>query len=125
MTMHSGARSFLLRMLAVSGCAFVAGLGASAQSPAALQKGQAIATQKCANCHAIARTDKRPHAIVLPFRDFHTRYPIDMLTDALKTGVIEGHDEMPMFELKGDDMVALLSYIDALAPPGSPRYVHP
>jgi hypothetical protein len=48
-----------------------------------------------------------------------------MLTDALKTGVIEGHDEMPMFELNGDDMVALLSYIDALAPPGSPRYVHP
>jgi hypothetical protein len=73
---------------------------------------------------AIGRDDERPHAIVTPFRELHTRYPIEMLIDAQKTGVISGHDEMPMFELSREDMRALLAYIDSFAP-GSRRYVRP
>jgi len=120
-----GARSSSPGILAVAVFTAIAGLGARAQSPAMVQKGQVIATQKCGKCHATGRTDERPHAIVIPFRDLHTRYPIEMLTDARKTGIIAGHDEMPMFELVGEDMLALLSYIDALAPPGSPGYAKP
>jgi cytochrome c len=95
-----------------------------AQTSSVVEKGRAIAARKCAPCHAIGRDDERPHAIVTPFRELHTRYPIEMLIDALKTGVISGHDEMPMFELSREDMRALLAYIDSFAP-GSRRYVKP
>jgi len=82
---------------------------AVAQTSSVLERGRVIAEQKCAPCHAIGRNDERPHAIVTPFRDLHTRYSIEMLIDARKTGVISGHDEMPMFELSRKDMRALLA----------------
>jgi cytochrome c len=97
---------------------------AVAQSPATLARGRAIAEQKCARCHAVGRDDERPHAIVTPFRDLHARYPIEMLVQAQASGIISGHDEMPMFELSRSDMNALLTYIDSFAPAGR-RYVRP
>ena len=97
---------------------------AVAQTSSMLERGRAIAARKCAPCHAIGRDDERPHAIVTPFRELHTRYPIEMLVDARRAGIISGHDEMPMFELSREDMRALLAYIDSFAPPGL-RYVRP
>ena len=97
---------------------------AVAQTSSVPERGRVIAEQKCARCHAIGRNDERPHAIVTPFHDLHTRYPIEMLIDAQKTGIISGHDEMPMFELSREDMRALLAYIDSFAPEGL-RYVRP
>jgi mono/diheme cytochrome c family protein len=97
---------------------------APAQTSSILERGRAIAARKCAPCHAVGRDDERPHAIVTPFRELHTRYPIEMLVDALRTRVIAGHDEMPMFELSREDMRALLAYIDSFAPRGR-RYVRP
>lgn len=88
----------------------------------ALKKGYAIAVEKCSHCHAISQNDPLPHAIVIPFRQMHTRYPIAMLIEARDRGVIAGHDEMPMFTVSQSDMRALLSYIDSLAP-GAPAYV--
>jgi len=79
-------------------------------------RGEAIATQKCSACHAVGRHDARPHDIVLPFRDFHERYPIPMLVEASESGVISGHDEMPGFYLSLSDVRALLAYIDSLGP---------
>jgi mono/diheme cytochrome c family protein len=98
--------------------------GADAQQPSLVARGRAIAEQKCAHCHAIGRDDERPHAIVIPFRDLPTRFPVDMLVEARKTGVISGHDEMPMFELPGAEMTALLVYIDSFAP-AHLRYIGP
>jgi cytochrome c len=101
---------------------------AAAQSftaaPSLVARGRAIAEQRCAPCHAIGRDDERPHAIVIPFRDLPTRFPIEMLVEAKATGVISGHDEMPMFELPRPDMAALLSYIDSFAP-AHLRYIAP
>jgi mono/diheme cytochrome c family protein len=87
-------------------------------------RGQAIAAHKCSPCHAIGRHDPRPHDIVLPFRDFHERYPIAMLVEASDSGVISGHDEMPGFDLSEREMHALLAYIDSFAP-NDQRYVKP
>jgi cytochrome c553 len=97
---------------------------AVAQTSSMIERGRAIAARKCAPCHAIGRDDERPHAIVTPFRELHARYPIEMLIDAQKTGIISGHDEMPMFELAPADMRALLAYIDSFAPEAL-RYVRP
>ena len=89
-----------------------------------LARGQAVAAQKCSPCHAIGHYDPRPHDIVLPFRDFHERYPIPMLVEARESGVISGHDEMPGFDLSESEMRALLAYIDSFAP-NDQRYVKP
>ncbi len=88
----------------------------------ALKRGYAIANDKCAHCHAILHDDIPPHAIVIPFRQLFTRFPIPMLVEARERGVIAGHDEMPMFSLTPSDAQALLAYIDSLAP-HAPGYV--
>lgn len=99
----------------------VTALSARAEDDA-VKRGYEIAIKKCSHCHAVSDSDVPPHAIVIPFREFHTRFPIPMLIEARQRGVIAGHDEMPMFTLSMPDMTGLLSYIDSLAPT-SPAYV--
>ncbi len=84
-------------------------------SARAADRGQEIAA-RCARCHAIATNDDSPTRITIPFRNLARRYPIAMLVEAAKTGIIDGHDEMPMFDLGLADMKALLAYIDRLNP---------
>jgi mono/diheme cytochrome c family protein len=93
----------------------VASTGVGHADPSVLARGRDLAA-KCARCHAIGTADESPHRITPPFRDLGKRYPITMLVDAARTGVIDGHDEMPMFELGPDDTRALLAYIDSLNP---------
>ena len=52
----------------------------------------------------------------------HKRYPTDMITFAIKTGVIEGHDEMPALRFSPSELKDLLASIDSLSPPGTPHY---
>jgi mono/diheme cytochrome c family protein len=92
------------------------GLVAIAGARADVQRGQLIALQRCAVCHATEATGDSPHKITPPFLDLHQRYPIDMLVETLRTGVVEGHDEMPMFQFLQQDAEALIRYIDSLSP---------
>jgi mono/diheme cytochrome c family protein len=89
---------------------------------ALLQRGREIAV-RCARCHAVEAADESPQRITIPFRDLARRYPVEMLVDAARTGIIEGHDEMPAFDLGVADIRALLTYIDKLNPK-VPGYVH-
>lgn len=94
---------------------------ALAQAPAKTD-GALIANGRCGRCHATGAKDESPQRGVIPFRRLHERYPVDMLADAVRTGVIAGHDEMPMFEMTPDEVRALLMHIDALAP-DKPGYI--
>lgn len=103
----------------------VCGAPAIASDPdeaALLQRGREIAA-RCARCHAVEANDESPQRITIPFRDLARRYPVEMLVDAARTGTIEGHDEMPAFDLGLSDMRALLTYIDKLNPK-VPGYIH-
>lgn len=92
--------------------------------PALVRRGEEIAAARCATCHAIGPTGTSPQPIVPPLRTLHEDFPIEMLANALGTGVLSGHDEMPMFDLGLDDTRALLAYIDSLKPDG-PQYLVP
>lgn len=92
--------------------------------PALVARGADIAATRCATCHAIGATGTSPQPIVPPFRTLHEDFPIEMLVAALATGVVSGHDEMPMFDLGPDDAGALVAYIDSLKP-GGPQYLIP
>lgn len=100
---------------------------AAGEEPAVvnLDNGRAIAEANCAHCHAIAKDDESPTRAnaETAFRDLYRRFPIKMLTDAAKTGTIEGHDEMAGFDFSLTDMRDLLGYIDSLAPEQSGRYL--
>lgn len=89
-----------------------------------LDRGQAIARSLCSPCHAIGKSDPSPTRAndETAFRDLHKRFPITMLMKAKKTGEIEGHDEMPGFELSHQAVADLLAYIDSLSPRSSPKY---
>lgn len=85
-------------------------------------RGSAIAAEKCGRCHAVGIADDSPHKITPPLRSLGQDYPIPMLIEALKTGVVGGHDEMPQFDLGVDEATALVAYIDSLDPTG-PQYL--
>lgn len=95
---------------------------AAAADSATLSRGRVLAEQLCGKCHATAETGASPHKITPPFRELSERFPVEMLVDALKTGEISGHDEMPMFALAPEDMRALIAHIDSFAEPNS-RYL--
>ena len=106
-------------MLAVS--LAVAELTPAAASDLAL-RGSAIAAEKCGRCHAVGVADDSPHKITPPLRELVLDYPLPMLVEALRTGIVGGHDEMPQFDLGVDGARALVAYIDSLAPKG-PQYL--
>lgn len=97
---------------------------ALAAGPAELERGRLLAEQMCGRCHATGASGQSPHKITPPFRDLAERFPVDMLVEALKTGEISGHDEMPMFVLAPEDMRALIAHIDSFAGPKA-RYLEP
>jgi len=67
---------------------------------AQLARGYAIAETHCSVCHAIGATDESPTRANLntPFRRLVERFPIPMLEEAARSGIISGHDEMPAFQ---------------------------
>jgi len=109
-----------LGILAAIGCLLADPAVAAEQTT--LQRGRALAEQLCGECHATGETGASPHKITPPFRTLAERFPVEMLVEALKTGQISGHDEMPMFVLEMEDMQALIAHIDSFAEPGS-RYL--
>ncbi len=79
------------------------------------ERGRAIATAKCARCHAIGTEDASPVALAPPFRLLPQRYPVDHLAEALAEGIVVGHPMMPEFALDPPEIDALLSYIGSLS----------
>lgn len=104
--------------------AVVAGHGSASAETPRMKQGRAIAEGRCAFCHAVGASGESPQNGVLPFREFPSRFPIAMLVQSLKTGVVSGHDDMPGTTLDVAQARALLTYIDSLAPPGA-RYLEP
>lgn len=127
------AAAFFARTGLISGLILLIALAVSARAhdaekaaaEARLERGLAIAAENCSACHAIGPDDESPTRVNenTAFRQLHERYPIAMLVEAAKTGLISGHDEMPEFQFEPEDAEALLAYIDSLAPdkPGYTR----
>ena len=109
-------------IIAVLCAGLLFGASTAAADQRLISEGEDLAKTQCGQCHAVGRSDESPHPITPPFRDLHQDFPIPMLVDALATGVVSGHDEMPMFEFTGEEARALLAYIDSLHP-DKPSYL--
>lgn len=90
----------------------------AAAGDTAISRGAAIAQARCAVCHAVGAGDESPTWVNsnTPFRALSERFPIPMLQEAARTGLVSGHDEMPGFQFSMDEIGDLLAYIDSLAP---------
>lgn len=79
-------------------------------------RGQEIAAERCARCHATGVSDFSPHAKAPPFRDVVTRYPSEHLAEALAEGIVSGHPDMPVYVMSPPEIDAFLAFLDSLAP---------
>src|SRR5262245_45956621 len=72
-----------------------------AQSDPRQQRGLTFARTNCARCHSIDKATPSPLKEAPPFREFHKRYPVESLEEALGEGIVTGHPNMPEFRLDG------------------------
>ena len=80
----------------------------------AIERGRAIVQRNCAVCHAVGTRGASPNHEAPLFRELHTRYPVEMLAEALAEGILTGHPAMPQFEFPPrqiDDIIAYLRSI--------------
>lgn len=103
-----------------------AGLPGAASEPpqmtasTSVARGQAIAQNMCASCHAIGREGASPRAEARPFRTITALYPIDALEEAFAEGITVGHPEMPAFRFEPDEIQDLLAYLQSIQEGPSP-----
>ncbi len=88
--------------------------GPAAAWDRAVQRGATLARTHCARCHAVGRDGASPLGVAPPFRELHTRYPVENLGEALTEGIRTGHPSMPEFRFDPDEAEALIAYLKSL-----------
>jgi mono/diheme cytochrome c family protein len=90
---------------------------AAATAQTSLTAGHRLAAQQCGVCHAVDQRDQSPNPKSPRFRDLGARYPFDGLKDALATGMIVGHAQMPVLSLTKVEIDDLIAYLKTLQKP--------
>jgi mono/diheme cytochrome c family protein len=104
--------SGLLALLAL----VIGGAGEAGAQASVSARGEAIARQHCARCHAVGAAGQSPMGLAPPFRDLARRYPVEFLAEALAEGIVTGHPAMPRFVFEPREIDALLTYMESLGP---------
>lgn len=79
-----------------------------------VERGEAIARDICAPCHAIGTSGESPHASAPPFRRLGERVDLDDLAERLREGVIAAHPEMPTVRFSWQDARAFVAYLRSI-----------
>jgi mono/diheme cytochrome c family protein len=79
-------------------------------------RGQAIAEQLCARCHAISGSGPSPVPAAPLFSRFEQKWPVEYLEEALAEGLVAGHGpvRMPEFVFWPDEIHDLLAYLKSV-----------
>jgi mono/diheme cytochrome c family protein len=89
---------------------FVSGLAWAGDS----ERGQEIAQENCARCHAIGPEGDSPFEPAPPFREVVERWPPAYLAEALGEGIVVGHPDMPEFTFSDAEIDDLITYLESL-----------
>lgn len=108
-----GARGIAACALALASLC-IAATHSPAQESGRIQRGRVFAETNCSRCHAVGRVGPSPLRIAPPFRELHTRYPIEDLAEALSEGIVTGHPTMPEFQLDIAQIGDLIAYLKSL-----------
>src|ERR1044072_4759359 len=88
--------------------------GANAQISPTAQGGLNLEVANCARCHAIDKISPSSFALAPPFRDLHLRYSVESLAEALREGIVTGHQNMPEFRLDPGQVGDFIDYLKSL-----------
>jgi cytochrome c len=80
----------------------------------AVTRGRDLLKANCAACHAIGMDGDSPHVEAPPFRAVMKSYPASSLSEALAEGLVTGHPDMPEFKFSGEDVGAIVGYLQTL-----------
>lgn len=88
--------------------------GRAEQLDARVQRGETLAMNLCAECHAIRGTEQSPHAGAPAFHILDRRLDLDSFLERLRRGLTSGHPDMPAFRFTRDDARALIAYLRSI-----------
>lgn len=77
-------------------------------------RGQELAQERCAACHAVGRDDLRPDPEAPAFRDLHLRSPLLFEDPELNARMTLGHPVMPDIGLTPAQLADLTAYLRSL-----------
>ncbi len=77
-------------------------------------RGQTLARQYCAACHAISTADRSRISDAIPFRDLSQLYPVADLAESLVEGLMTGHPDMPEFRFSTQAANDLISFMESI-----------
>ncbi len=101
-------------LMALAGLLVLAGCQAAEDTAAVRARGERLAQERCAACHAVGRTGTSPRPNARAFRDLHNRYPVDQLAESLAEGIVTGHPDMPEVSFDETEVAALIAYLRSL-----------
>ena len=108
-------RLFLaLSVLAASACAAPA---QEVEVDTRIVRGEALARNMCAECHAIGKAGESPHSSAPPFRTLERRLDLNSFLDRLRQGLMSSHPDMPTFRFTRDDARDLVAYLRSIQAP--------
>ena len=81
---------------------------------ASLTAGRQLAVARCGGCHAVYAEGESPNPRAPRFRDLGAGFPFDGLREALATGMIVGHPQMPVQHLTQVESGDLIAYVRSL-----------
>lgn len=77
-------------------------------------RGEALASQHCAMCHAIGSSESSPNPLARPFRTLGQTYSIPSIEAPLREGALFGHPMMPGFTFSSRDAHAIMRYLQSI-----------
>lgn len=83
-------------------------------SEQATLRGQQLATQACAGCHAVGVVGASPMEEATPFRTIVERYPLDRLEEAFAEGLVTSHPAMPAYVFRASEIDDLIAYLETV-----------
>lgn len=93
-------------------------VGPAASAPDAVaqaaERGQRLAVNVCASCHAPGPAGASPMAAAPPFRVIAGRYPLDQLEARFAEGLVTAHPAMPAFAFRASEIDDLIAWLDTL-----------
>src|SRR5262245_10075286 len=80
------------------------------------ERGRALATRMCAQCHAIDGADESPDPNAPAFRRLQRLLDFDTFADRLREGLMVAHPDMPAFRFTRQDAHAVAAYLTSIQP---------
>ncbi len=77
-------------------------------------RGRALVSRLCGQCHAIGATGESPHPAAPAFRHLDRRLDLDTFNERLREGLFSGHPDMPQFRMRREEARAVRAYLRSI-----------